>query len=392
MSMTNKKYTREELQQYAEEHFSLDQLAKDWEKMFYDLIEEKKTNPITPYQPTVPYQNHNKSKKEKIDKLISVIVPTNRIGGLDILFESLKHQTYKNFELVLVDAIYQQRKTIVEEKSKEYDFKIKHIEPKDNTFPISNYCKSINTGLCAAEGELVYFTCDYSYLYKDILLTHANFHSDAPEDHILMLPMDVCNFDHSIISKTLLDNRQYGTKGMDEKYKLMVASEEDYVSSHNKWSEDYAEDVLSGKLNDILWSIFNKPFNINDINKILIDNKTDLKFQNSSTHTPTPAFHDLLCLKNDSFNRNFLMKANGMDEDLDGSHGYQDTELTRRLFNVYGAKFFAINKLPVKIFNTRYYLEPRKIVKGYNNIEIINKKYMREEPIINNTITQFKGK
>lgn len=53
--MSNKKYTREQLQQYAQEHFCLDKLAKEWEQMFYDLIEEKKTNPIVPYQPTKPY-------------------------------------------------------------------------------------------------------------------------------------------------------------------------------------------------------------------------------------------------------------------------------------------------------------------------------------------------
>lgn len=46
---------RSQLQTYAKEHFSLDGLAKDWEKMFYDLIEGAKSNPIIPYQPTPPY-------------------------------------------------------------------------------------------------------------------------------------------------------------------------------------------------------------------------------------------------------------------------------------------------------------------------------------------------
>lgn len=47
---------RLELQNYAKEHFCLDKLAKDWEKMFYNLMEEMKTNPIVPYQPTLPYR------------------------------------------------------------------------------------------------------------------------------------------------------------------------------------------------------------------------------------------------------------------------------------------------------------------------------------------------
>lgn len=47
---------RAQLQEYAKTHFSLDTLAQDWEKMFYELIEELKVNPIIPYQPTVPYR------------------------------------------------------------------------------------------------------------------------------------------------------------------------------------------------------------------------------------------------------------------------------------------------------------------------------------------------
>lgn len=45
----------ETLQKYAKENFGLEDLAKDWEKMFYTLMEEVKTNPISPYQPTIPY-------------------------------------------------------------------------------------------------------------------------------------------------------------------------------------------------------------------------------------------------------------------------------------------------------------------------------------------------
>ena len=52
-----KKYTREELQQYAKENFCLDKLAKEWEQMFFDLIKEKEENPIVPYQPTSSYRD-----------------------------------------------------------------------------------------------------------------------------------------------------------------------------------------------------------------------------------------------------------------------------------------------------------------------------------------------
>jgi glycosyltransferase involved in cell wall biosynthesis len=44
------------LRQYAKEHFGLDDLARDWEKMFYELLGQLKENPINPYYPTPPYR------------------------------------------------------------------------------------------------------------------------------------------------------------------------------------------------------------------------------------------------------------------------------------------------------------------------------------------------
>lgn len=46
---------REKLQKYAKENFCLDKLAQEWDKMFVDLMKEKETNPLVPYQPTARY-------------------------------------------------------------------------------------------------------------------------------------------------------------------------------------------------------------------------------------------------------------------------------------------------------------------------------------------------
>ena len=47
---------RKLLQQCARENFCLDILANEWEKMFFNLLEIKKTNPIIPYFPTKLYR------------------------------------------------------------------------------------------------------------------------------------------------------------------------------------------------------------------------------------------------------------------------------------------------------------------------------------------------
>lgn len=60
----NSNEDRVALQKYAKENFGLDDLAKDWEKMFFDLIEEMKVNPIVSYQPTIPYRGTERGQFE----------------------------------------------------------------------------------------------------------------------------------------------------------------------------------------------------------------------------------------------------------------------------------------------------------------------------------------
>lgn len=47
---------RHMLQKYAQDNFCLDKLAQEWHQMFFDLIENKKKFPLTPYFPTSPYR------------------------------------------------------------------------------------------------------------------------------------------------------------------------------------------------------------------------------------------------------------------------------------------------------------------------------------------------
>lgn len=47
---------RKSLQKYAEENFSLDKLAKEWDEAFYELIDEAEKSPMPPYQPTETYR------------------------------------------------------------------------------------------------------------------------------------------------------------------------------------------------------------------------------------------------------------------------------------------------------------------------------------------------
>ena len=339
-----------------------------------------------------PWNNAEvKTETNKSKPKISVLDLTNRVGGMDILFESMKNQSFQDFELIIVDAIYEKRKDVVAEKSKQYNFPVKHMPPNKNTFPIANYNNSMNTGLCAAEGEILYFTCDYAYMQKDTLLTHANFHAAEPRNHVLMLPCSDALIKLDAVSDNFPKHRQYGHKDRPKETQLLTVPEEHYVKMHNEWSDRYAEDLNNGFLDKVLWSIFNKPFvyedGVNDLVQGVVD---DTKFSNCSSTVPTPAFHDLCCVKNNSFRLDFLIEANGFDEGMDGTWGFFDTELARRLLKCHNAKFFAMNTMADIVVNTRYYLEPRKIINGYQNINIINAKHMKEKPLTSGVVFDWK--
>lgn len=171
----------------------------------------------------------------------------------------------------------------------------------------------------------------------------------------------------------------------------MTVAEHDYVSSHNAWSDNYAFDLKNNLLDDVLWSIFDIPITEKmNIENIIISTIVDTKLNNYKTDIPTIISQDICCLKNDSFKLRFLLEANGMNEAMDGTHGYQDTEFARRIHRLYNGLFFAINNFPVSVVNTRYYLEPRKIINGYNNYKIIEDGDKDQRPILNNVITKWK--
>lgn len=104
---------------------------------------------------------------------ISVVLPTARdiygsIIGLDVnLFEptlrSLNEQSFKDFELVFVDCLYESRSTLFKGdpfKAENLDFPIKHIPVHPNhRFWLDrkrwNICGTLNSGIIAAEGELL---------------------------------------------------------------------------------------------------------------------------------------------------------------------------------------------------------------------------------------------
>src|SRR3990167_8910107 len=94
---------------------------------------------------------------------ISVMQITNRYGNIDILRANLERQIFKDFELVIVDGLPEDR----EEKVKEYlkDFPVTYIRQSEKRpDAYSNLAHADNEGFRACQGELIVCLQDYIWI------------------------------------------------------------------------------------------------------------------------------------------------------------------------------------------------------------------------------------
>ncbi len=117
---------------------------------------------------------------------ISVVVPTMRCGGLDVTLDGLGKQGFRDFELVLVDKVWDRRHEDVERTAKKMGVEnLQHVAPRKILDRISepfSFCSYANTGLLYAHGELACFMADYTWVPPNWLDWYWRFHQKYPND------------------------------------------------------------------------------------------------------------------------------------------------------------------------------------------------------------------
>lgn len=82
---------------------------------------------------------------------VTVIQPIARLGGIDVLFDGLARQTFKDYELVLVDAWTDLRKDAVREEAERRGIPLAcHVRPGKR-----GLAHALNIGVSHVRGELV---------------------------------------------------------------------------------------------------------------------------------------------------------------------------------------------------------------------------------------------
>lgn len=112
---------------------------------------------------------------------ISVVYCTARRGGLDILVESMKVQTFRDFEVIIVDELRRAPETW-EGLNLQHGLDIRFVEPppkKPSMF--WNLSASLNAGVRASRGEIIVLLQDYIWVkpdglqrFKDFIVNHGD--------------------------------------------------------------------------------------------------------------------------------------------------------------------------------------------------------------------------
>ena len=262
--------------------------------------------------------------------MISCIVPSNRVGGLDVLVSTLREQTYQNFELILVDDLRPYRRQTVKQCGSGGSW---HIGP-GTTARWGNYMRSLNRGVELSRGDVLLFLSDYTALSPDCLAAHAAFHASHDAKSVMLGAIEYCSLPKLHPDFPL----EYGWAKIghdpanysDATYAPWL----DKKRRHELYEEfrvAYERDLDSGRLAPFMSSVFATPF-------AGWKDTESLKVWETNLRGPPSQF---LNLKNDSFKASLLKEIGGLDERADGTHGHQDSITHRQLAKV-GATFHPV--------------------------------------------------
>lgn len=238
---------------------------------------------------------------------ISVIVNTVRLGGLDVLFNSLLCQqgfSFGDFELILVDGWYAERKQFLDQLT--FPFQFCHLPPReehdyydDNT--------GWNTGLEVVIGELVIFQADYTWVSSTLLADHWRAYEEL--NHHASMTGYLCRMPYPKLHK---GNQAEGGIQFD----LLKV-----------WGTMFEREMVSSVAKSFLESV----------EPLYIEDKGGVKGEPIGRFWELPGEKFYAGL-NESIPLGLLRELNGWDERYNGGYGSNDIDIGVRA-NMLGWKF-----------------------------------------------------
>lgn len=239
---------------------------------------------------------------------VSVISTTFRTGGIDVLFSGLANQTFKDFELILVDHRYEYRHEQVLKLARRVDLNLIHVPEHRRNGKWYVGAAATNTGIMLTEGEIIMLLTDFSYAHPDWIEAHLQHHLEG-----------------SLV----------------------------YVMAPNRYYDEMPE-IVDLK-NEISW--FKEFFSPKMLEGLKLNPYGDPKIRKPSSG---PISFTYCHVKNDSFRTEVALKVGGADENFDKGKGPWDNEFC---FRFQRAGCSPYNELKATLEN----LNPR-LVKGFESM------------------------
>ena len=278
---------------------------------------------------------------------ISVCCVTTRPGGIDVLLAGLKNQEFdrSDFEVILVDAHFHRRREIVADYFAQAQITLRHVPPRLQNFPLDSVPQYRNTAIAKASGELLVWLVDYSYVPKAGLKTHWDVYEQHGKEvagmgaHRYVLPPPLV-FDLPWYAPMAMfpPNAQTGvTYGYDRKA-----------------SDAYADDILAGRYDSCMYSIFTDPLEKHDSIESLKDDPYFFHADPKLTgHVHGKMFGSFFHAKNESVPLDWAIRVNGFDEAYI-AHSYDDVDFGVRVEHLGGMWSLLGPEAHVQIVNPRH--------------------------------------
>ncbi len=208
---------------------------------------------------------------------ITVGMATSRdLGMFPLQVDYLKNQTFKDFELVFFDDLYEQRKDAVRKEVGD-SFPLIYLPPREIK-PVFAPGAVWNDLFTHCSGELLFFMADYIVPHQDCLRVHWETHLKYP--------------------KTMISGRC--------------------------WEMDItAEEFIQP----------NKVFHYNDYRLSLYENSYFRwsRMEENIYGSERAGVQNFWTGRNDSAPMEVILQCNGFDEQIDGARGYHDEDLAQRM-------------------------------------------------------------
>ena len=235
---------------------------------------------------------------------VSVLVSTFRPGGIDILLAGMRDQTFKNFEVIVVDRRYEIRHDLVMAAADGLD--LYHVPEHRRNGKWAAIGSAWNTAMALANGDIFIFLPDWTYTPPGWIEAHLAVHAATTGVVYTAAPYRYTALPQVGIKKPFDFSTQQGRGASCSELDAVLRGE--IFEELSAFMEPFTGEVA-----------FSLPHHL-------------LPHQDSRVADAGQALHPTwLHVKNESLGRDLAFMLNGLDERLDRGKGPLDIDWGYRL-------------------------------------------------------------